>query len=71
MHLCKVEMELIFEKNRIYACHESEIAKPDGSGSRTRLPAPSPLRTVHASFDAHGSSLYEGTFRYPVSQLYF
>jgi Oxidoreductase FAD-binding domain/Oxidoreductase NAD-binding domain len=24
-------MELIFEKNRIYACHESEIAKPDGN----------------------------------------
>jgi hypothetical protein len=26
---------------------------------------------VHASFDAHGSSLYKGIFRYPVSQLYF
>jgi hypothetical protein len=28
------------------------------SGSRTQLPAPSPLRTVHGSFDPHGSSLY-------------
>ena len=28
------------------------------SGSRTRLPAPSPLGTVHAPFGAHGSSLY-------------
>ena len=28
------------------------------SGSRTRLPASSPLRTVHAPFNAHGSSLH-------------
>ena len=27
------------------------------SGSQTRLPASNPLRTVHASFPAHGSSL--------------
>ena len=39
-------------------------------GSRARLPAPSPLRTVRASFDAHGSSLYEGTFRHPVAPLH-
>lgn len=31
---------------------------PDMSGSRRRLPAPSPLRTGLASFDAHGSSLF-------------
>ena len=41
------------------------------SGSWTRLPAPSPLRTVHASFEAHGSSLYKGIFRHPVIQLRF
>jgi len=28
------------------------------SGSRTRLPAPSSLRTVRAPFNAYGSSLY-------------
>uniref|UniRef100_E6QSZ3 Uncharacterized protein n=1 Tax=mine drainage metagenome TaxID=410659 RepID=E6QSZ3_9ZZZZ len=39
------------------------------SGSQTRLPAPSPLRTVHATFTAHGSSLYKSVFRHPVSQL--
>ncbi len=39
------------------------------SGSRMRLPASGPLRTVHASFDAHGSSLYEGILRHPVTQL--
>jgi len=27
------------------------------SGSQTRLPASNPLRTVHASFTVHGSSL--------------
>jgi hypothetical protein len=32
------------------------------SGSRTRLPAPSPLRTVHGSFDPHGSSLSKASF---------
>lgn len=36
------------------------------SGSQTRLPASNPLRTVHASFPAHGSSLCESTFRHPV-----
>ncbi len=41
------------------------------SGSRYALLHSGPLRTVHGSFDPHGSSLYEGTFRYPVSQLYF
>lgn len=41
------------------------------SGSPTQLPAPSPLRTVHATFAAHGSSLYKGIFRYPVSLLKF
>ena len=39
------------------------------SGSRTRLPAPGPPRTVRASFDAHGSSLYKGIFRHPATQL--
>jgi hypothetical protein len=39
------------------------------SGSWSRLPASSPLRTVHGSFDPHGSSLYKGIFRHPVSQL--
>ena len=39
------------------------------SGSQTRLPASNPLRTVHASFPAHGSSLYKGTFKYPVIPL--
>lgn len=34
-------------------------------GSRTRLPAPSPLRTVHGSFDPHGSSLCKGIFSIP------
>jgi hypothetical protein len=41
------------------------------SGSRYALLHSGPLGTVHASFDAHGSSLCEGTFRYPVSQRYF
>jgi len=40
-------------------------------GSQTRSPASSPLRTVHGSFDPHGSSLCKGIFRHPVSQLYF
>jgi len=46
-------------------------AWPDGrrgSGSRTQSPAPGPLRTVHASFNAHGSSLYKGILRHPVTQ---
>jgi hypothetical protein len=41
------------------------------SGSRTRSPASSPLRTVHAPFGAHGSSLNEGIFRHPVTQRNF
>ena len=32
------------------------------SGSRARLPAPSPLRTVRASFPAYGSSLSKASF---------
>ena len=32
------------------------------SGSQTRLPAPSPLRTVRASFPAYSSSLFQGIF---------
>jgi hypothetical protein len=39
------------------------------SGSQTRLPASNPLRTVHASFPAHGSSLYKGTVMYPAIPL--
>jgi hypothetical protein len=39
------------------------------SGSRARSPASGPLRTVHAPFGAHGSSLNEGIFRHPVTQL--
>lgn len=39
------------------------------SGSQTRLPAPNPLRTVHASFPAHGSSLYKSTVKYPAIPL--
>ena len=35
------------------------------SGSRTRLPAPSPLRTVRAPFGAHGSSLSKGCLSTP------
>jgi hypothetical protein len=41
------------------------------SGSWARLPASSPLRTVHGSFDPHGSSLCKGISRHPVSQRYF
>ena len=41
------------------------------SGSWTRLLAPSPLRTVLATFTAHGSSLCKGIFRHPVTQLRF
>jgi hypothetical protein len=33
------------------------VVNPCWLGSRTRLPAPSPLGTVHAPFGAHGSSL--------------
>ena len=40
------------------------------SGSQARLPAPSPLRTVHGSFDPHGSSLVKGILRHPVTQLH-
>jgi hypothetical protein len=32
------------------------------SGCRGRLPAPSPLRTGHGSFDPSGSSLFQGIF---------
>ena len=39
------------------------------SGSRTRLPAPSPLRTVHGPFGPHGSSLYKGILRHPATLL--
>ena len=39
------------------------------SGSQARLPAPSPLRTVHGSFDPHGSSLAKGILGHPVTQL--
>lgn len=39
------------------------------SGSQTRLPASNPLRTVHASFPAHGSNLYKGTIKYPAIPL--
>src|ERR1035437_5879034 len=39
------------------------------SGSRVRVPALGPLRTVHGSFDPHGSSLAEGILRHPVTQL--
>ena len=41
----------------------NQLARPSAhgriwlSGSQTRLPASNPLRTVHASFPAHGSSL--------------
>jgi hypothetical protein len=41
------------------------------SGSRTRSPASGPLRTVHAPFGAHGSSLHKGIVRHPVTPLHF
>src|ERR1700741_2364903 len=42
---------------------------PASLGSQARLPAPSPLRTVRASFPAYSSSLCQGIFRHPLSQL--
>ena len=33
------------------------------------MPAPGPLRTVHAPFSAHGSSLYKGILRHPATPL--
>jgi len=39
------------------------------SGSQTRSPASNPLRTVHASFPAHGSSLYKGAIKHPAMPL--
>src|SRR6202051_3677851 len=54
---------------RSTACAKTEMIL---ARSWARSPAPSPLlRTVHGSFDPHGSSLCKGIFRHPVSQLYF
>ena len=36
------------------------------SGSQTRLPTSNPLRTAHARFPAHGSSLYKGAVKHPA-----
>ena len=41
------------------------------SGRDSALLRHLPLRTVRASFPAHGSSLYKGTFRHPISLLFF
>ena len=38
------------------------------SGKETALPLLPPLRTVHASFPAHGSSLFKAPLQEPVSQ---
>lgn len=52
---------------------KSQFLRPRAHGriwlsvSQTRSPAPNPLRTVHASFPAHGSSLYKGTLKYPAT----
>ena len=40
------------------------------SGSQTRLPAPSPLRTVHGSFEPHGSSLSKASFDTRLHHLF-
>jgi hypothetical protein len=39
--------------------HPIIVAQRSGSGKEARSPEPPPLRTVRASFDAYGSSLYE------------
>src|SRR5258708_16619691 len=41
------------------------------SGSSSALLRYCPLRTVRAPLGAYGSSLYKGTVRHPVAQLYF
>jgi hypothetical protein len=51
---------------RSTACGKTQMIL---AGSWARSPASSPLlRTVHGSFDPHGSSLCKGIFRHPVSQ---
>ncbi len=72
MNISRVGVDIAKSVFHVHAVDRHDQAHPSAqgrirlSGSRMRLPASNPLRTVHASFPAHGSSLYKGAVKHPA-----